>query len=230
MDKINWFINKESLPTQNRSDVISKRATITDSEKKVIRSYGEDYYDGKGRIGSFGYGGYYYDGRFKTVVSEMIEHYGLDSESKILDIGGGKNFLIYEFYKAGIKDVYGVEISEYAVEHTPAEIRENCFVGTATDLSRWPDNYFDLILSKDCLHNVPPEEIETSIKEIVRVSKGPGFLQINSYETPNQKKCLKTWVITIKTVMSANEWVSLLANCDYKGDYYFLTFDEKIGD
>ena len=222
MQEINWF---GALPKQSRPEILKARATIPDEQRKTLSKFGKEYFDDKT---VYSYGGYYYDGRFKSVARKMVEHYGLNENSKILDIGCAKGFLLYEFFKFGIRGVYGLDISEYAIEHVPDAIKENCYVGTASDLSRWPDNFFDFVISKDALHNLPTGEAEKSITEIIRISKGPAFLQINSYRTPKEKKHLTDWLVAIKTVWSVEEWLTLYSTNDYQGDYYFLTFNEDI--
>ena len=53
-----------------------------------------DYWDGDRRIC---YGGYnYIPGRWSKVAKEMIDFYKLTNDSKILDIGCGKGYLLYE--------------------------------------------------------------------------------------------------------------------------------------
>jgi protein-L-isoaspartate(D-aspartate) O-methyltransferase len=86
----------------------------------------------------------------------MIRHYHLDATSRVLDVGCAKGYLLYELHRRGIPGVYGIDISEYGIANTPKEVRPQCFVGSAHDLSRWPDGYFDLVICKDMLHNLPP--------------------------------------------------------------------------
>ena len=57
------------------------------------KEYGFDYWDGNRR---FGYGGYkYIPGRWKPVAEELIKIYNLKSDSKALDIGCGKGYLLH---------------------------------------------------------------------------------------------------------------------------------------
>ena len=58
------------------------------------KEYEQDYWDGDRR---FGYGGYkYLPGRWKPVAQALITNYGLKAGSRVLDVGCGKGFLLYE--------------------------------------------------------------------------------------------------------------------------------------
>ena len=61
---------------------------------RKAKEYEFDYWDGDRR---YGYGGYkFIEGRWKPVAQALIDTYGLTDSSKILDVGCGKAFLLYE--------------------------------------------------------------------------------------------------------------------------------------
>ena len=61
------------------------------------KKYAFNYWDGKRK---YGYGGYkYIPGRWKKVAKNLIKKYKLNNNSKILDVGCGKGFLLYEIKK-----------------------------------------------------------------------------------------------------------------------------------
>ena len=76
----------------------------------------------------------------------MAEFYKLPQKAKILDVGCGKGYLLYDFLKV-VPDgeIYGLDVSKYAVENSKQEIRENLIVGNASDLP-YEDNFFDLVI------------------------------------------------------------------------------------
>ena len=58
------------------------------------KEYEFDYWDGNRR---YGYGGYrYIEGRWKPAAQSLIDIYGLKGSAKILDVGCGKAYLLYE--------------------------------------------------------------------------------------------------------------------------------------
>ena len=75
----------------------------------LAKQWAYDYWDGDRRIC---YGGYRYDGRWAKVARAMIDHYGLKAGDKILDVGCGKAFLLYDFTQElpGI-EIHGIDIS-----------------------------------------------------------------------------------------------------------------------
>src|SRR3990167_2124024 len=86
---------------------------------EIATEFGQDYWDGERR---FGYGGYHYDGRWRPVAELMAQHYKLRSDAHILDIGCGKGFLLYEFTQVLPEaQVFGVDISEYAIKNAKEE-------------------------------------------------------------------------------------------------------------
>ena len=65
------------------------------------KKYDFNYWDGDRR---YGYGGYkFIDGRWKPVAEIFIKNYNLTNKSKILDVGCGKGFLLYEIKKFYLK-------------------------------------------------------------------------------------------------------------------------------
>ena len=85
----------------------------------------------------------------------MIDIYGLKPDSKILDVGCGKAFLLYEFKKLlPSSEIVGFDISEHGLADAKEEIWGNLIRHKAQDLYPWGNNHFDLVISLGCLHNL----------------------------------------------------------------------------
>ncbi len=111
---------------------------------ELAKKYDLDYWDGDRK---HGYGGFYYDGRWRPVAEKIAEHYKLNSHSRVLDVGCGKGFLVYELTQVvpGMK-VNGIDLSQYAIDHAKEEVRDLLQVGLAEELP-YEDKSFDLVIS-----------------------------------------------------------------------------------
>lgn len=183
------------------------------------KEYEFDYWDGDRR---YGYGGYkYIDDRWKKVAQPLIDIYSLKPNAKILDVGCGKAFLLYEL-KQLLPDaeVVGFDISRHGLATAKEEIRDNLFIHKAQDPYSWEDNYFDLVISLGCLHNLRLFEIETAIKEIERVGKNK-YVMVESYRNEQELFNFQCWALTAESFFDTAEWVWLYNHFGYTGDYEF---------
>ncbi len=201
----------------NKKKPIKKRLKV--SEKDRIKSWRLDkyYFDGSRKQG---YGGYKYDGRWRKVAKLMIQHYSLNQNSKILDIGCAKGYLLKEFNDLLKKSTtIGIDISEYAVNNSHNKIKNYLAVANSTELP-FEDNYFDLTVSVNTLHNILDlKSLEISLKEIKRVSKKNIFISVGTYENKKEKKILDNWAVVATTYMHKKNWLKFFKKVKYNGDY-----------
>ena len=187
------------------------------------KEYEADYWDGDRR---FGYGGYnYLAGWWKPVAEELIKNYNLTNESSLLDVGCGKGYLLFDFLKV-IPDaeIFGIDISNYAIENSKKEIRKNLQTGNATELP-WPDNYFDLVYSINTFHNLHNYDLDKALREFDRVGKNNKYICVESYRTEEEKTNLLYWQVTCESFCTPEEWEWWFKNTGYKGDHSFIYFD-----
>ena len=189
---------------------------------KKAKSYGYDYWDGDRK---FGFGGYKYDGRWRSVAEKIATHYGLKPGDSVLDVGCGKGFLLYELTQAvaGLK-VQGIDISEYAVENSKEEIRGNLKVADAVSLP-FEDNSFDLIISLNTLHNLYCYDLDKAFSEIERVGKKNKYIVVESYRNEEEKVNMMCWVLTGECFFSPEEWEWWFSHSGYSGDHGFIYFE-----
>ena len=189
---------------------------------ELAKQWGYDYWDGDRRIN---YGGYrYMPNRWAPVAKLMIEHYGLKPGSKVLDIGCGKGFQLYELTQVlpGI-EVRGIDISSYAIEHAHPEVKHLIDHGTAAKLP-YPDQAFDLIFSINTLHNLHNRELDQALREMERVGKQK-YLCVESYRNEVEKANLLYWQVTCEQFNSPEDWEWWFKKIQYTGDYSFIYFE-----
>ena len=190
---------------------------------ELAKKFDFDYWDGDRRIC---YGGYrYMEGRWEKVARAMVDHYDLPPKPKILDIGCGKAFLLYDFLKV-IPDaeIYGIDISPYAIANSKKEIQERLRVGSSTELP-WPDDYFDLVISITTLHNLHSYDLDASLREMERVGKENKYLCVESYRNEQEKANLLYWQVTCEAFNTPKEWEWWFEKTGYSGDHSFIYFE-----
>jgi SAM-dependent methyltransferase len=189
---------------------------------EVACRFGRDYWDGERK---YGFGGYRYDGRWRKVADAMAARYGLEPGARILDVGCGKGFLLYEFTQVvpGC-EVAGIDISGYAIEHAKPEVRDRLVVGDCVRLP-WADRSFDFVVSVTTLHNLKNYELWPALREIQRVGRGPKHVTVESYRTEREKANLLCWQLTCRAFHTPEEWEFVFSQTGYDGDYGCIYFE-----
>ena len=189
----------------------------------LAKKFDFDYWDGDRRIN---YGGYkYIEGRWEKVAKAMIDHYQIKPNAKILDIGCGKGFLLFDFLKVLPNlEVHGIDISSYAIENSPKKIKEKLKVGNAVSLP-WADNTFDLVFSIMSLHCLKSYDLLPALKEMERVGKKHKYLCVESYRNEKEKANLLYWQVTCEAFNTPEEWIWWFNLAGYNGDYSFNYFE-----
>ncbi|MBI3129746.1 MAG: methyltransferase domain-containing protein [Acidobacteria bacterium] len=208
---------------QTTRDYLGRVNEIPKAEAATIaKRFDRDYWDGDRKVG---YGGFRYDGRWRIVAERMAAHYGLKAGDRILDVGCGKAFLLYEFTQVvpGV-EVAGLDVSAYALAHAKEEVRPFLTEGRADRLP-YPDRSFDFVLSINTLHNLPCYELDAALRELERVGRGGKFLCVESYRNEVEKANLLYWQLTCEAFNTPEEWAWWFRQTGYTGDHGFIFFE-----
>lgn len=215
------FITK--VHTSTKRNYVERVVEYDKAECAIVaKQYGKDYWDGDRQ---YGYGGYRYDGRWRPIAEKMAQHYGFKSGDKILDVGCGKGYLLYEFTQA-IPDVEiaGIDISEYAIQNAKEEVKPFLQVGNATALP-YPDQTFDFVVSILALHNLHNYDLYNALQEIERVGKDKKYIVVESYRNEQEKANLLYWQLTCQSFYTPQEWEWFFKQSGYTGDYGCIFFE-----
>ena len=187
------------------------------------KKYEKNYWDGPRK---FGYGGYsYIPGRLTPVAKKLIKKFKLNNKSKILDVGCGKGYLLYEIKKI-LPGIYinGFDRSRYAIKNAHKKIKKNLFIHLAEKKYPFPKKKFDLALSMGCFHNLEINDLKFALSEIQRVSK-KSYVMVESYRNEKELFNLQCWALTCESFFEADEWEWIFSHFGYTGDYEFIFFE-----
>ena len=212
-----------SLHTATKRDYLGRMNDSKVEAMMIAKQYGADYWDGDRK---YGYGGYKYISNYLTpLAKKIIKIYKLNNKSKILDIGCGKGFLLYEIKKILPQiSISGFDISRYAINKCPREIRNFLKVFDAKKKFNYKNKQFDLAMSLGCIHNLEIHDIKNFLSEITRVSKKQ-YIMTESYRNEKELFNLQCWALTCETFFSTYEWKWIFKEFKYNGDYELIYFE-----
>lgn len=109
-----------------------------------------------------------------AMTHEIIMALGIRRFENVMDWGCAKGFMVRAFRYMHY-DAYGCDISEYALNNAPDEVKEHLFNAGKPEftdlLGRQFPHGFDWLISKDVLEHVSYEELPTTIKFLSKISR-----------------------------------------------------------
>jgi len=184
--------------------------------------FGAEYFDGTREQG---YGGYHYDGRWIPIARDIVAHFGLEPGDRVLDVGCAKGFLVKDLMAAcpGL-EVYGLDLSQYALTHAEPEAVGRLVLGTADRLP-FTSGSFDAVLCINVVHNLDRDRCIAALREIERLAPGRGYVRVDAYRTEAERQIFLGWVLTAVTFLTPDAWRHLMAAAGYTGDYSWTVLE-----
>lgn len=212
-----------SLHTKTKRNYIERMMNKKSECMTIAKKYDFNYWDGERK---YGYGGYkYIPGRWEGIAKKIIRIFKLNNNSKVLDVGCGKGFLLFEIKKILPNiEVVGVDISKYGIKNSKKEIKKFLKIHNIKKKLKFKKNYFDLIISINTLHNLKINFLLNAIKEIQRVGKNH-YICVESFRNNKELFNLQCWALTCESFYSKTEWKWILKEMGYTGKFEFIYFE-----
>lgn len=205
---------------KTKRNVEDRGLTKSEEDRAIARRFGKEFFDGDRR---HGYGGFNYHSRFwQPVIPTFQQHFGLKTESSVLDVGCAKGFMLHDMSQLipGIT-VRGIDISSYAIENAIEDMKPQVRVADARALP-FPDKSFDVVISINTIHNLERDDCAQALREIQRVQRAGAFITVDAYRTEEERQRMYAWNLTARTIMSVDEWIVFFRQVGYTGDYYWF--------
>ena len=217
------YIKLEYTKPTNKRLIVTKKRTI--KNKLIAWERGKEYYDGS-RVN--GYGGFKYDGRWKKILPKFIKKYKLNKNSKVLDLGCKKGFLLKDLKDLipGIK-IFGVDDHDYPIRNSMKEVKKFLIKSKYYELP-FKNNYFDAVFAFHCIYRANFGDTIDTIKEIKRVTKKNSYITLGAFYDKKGKDLYDQWGILSTSHQYVKDWKIILKYINYKGDYSFTT-PESLG-
>ncbi len=134
---------------------------------------------------------------------------------KLLDVGCAFGYFV-KFMKENGFDVYGIDVSEYAISRCKEikSCRNNFFVHNLKNKLPFKKNYFDVITAFDVIEHI--KEYKTAVKNLVEVLNKNGILIISTpLKEKNKPKSILNFILNDKdkthiSLLTENEIGNLL--------------------
>jgi pseudaminic acid biosynthesis-associated methylase len=144
---------------------------LTDTEKAWTGSFGKAYTD-RNNLALDEYNALYNDYYGLTRLDLNREFLAdIDPNSRVLEVGSNVGNQLNILQGMGFKDLWGIEISEYAIEIAKKQTKNiNIVKSPAYDIP-FKDKYFDMVFTSCVLIHIHPNILPSVLDEIYRTSK-----------------------------------------------------------
>ncbi len=135
---------------------------------------------------------------WKTEILALIASDGFPKSGKVLELGCGAGDVALLFAEKGYQ-VSGIDIAPTAIEWARekairAGLRAEFEVGDVTNLGRWENGTFDIVVDGHCLHCIIGKDRSEVLKETYRVLKPGGIFYVSTMcGEPKEPEVLKNY-------------------------------------
>ena len=163
-----------------------------------------------------------------NITTELAELCNIAKGVKVLDVASGTGESIIHLVEKFNCIGKGIDNSNFMIERSKNKaIDRNINVEFVIgDIHNLPieDNYFDIVISLACIHNLRIFDLDRALKEIERVGRH-GYIMLESYRNEQEQFNLQCWALTCESFFDHKEWPWIFNHFGYTGDYEFIYFE-----
>lgn len=134
----------------------------------MMEQFNEDYYERGVETGTSCYSNYRWMPELTIPLAyHLVRHLGIRDSDTVLDYGCAKGYLVKALRLLGFI-AWGCDVSEYALSHSPEDIR--CFLFRAANIrvEKYFTNSskFDWVISKDVLEHIGQDQLPGVLSDL----------------------------------------------------------------
>jgi SAM-dependent methyltransferase len=205
------------LHRKTQRDYLARMADDKVACMRIAKQYGPDYWDGDWRTDMAAIA--ICRACWKPVAQALIDRYNLKPGDKVLDVGCGKAFLLYEMQllMPGLRLV-GTDISDHGLAGTHPDFKGELLPILRQDAYPFGDDGFALAISSATCTILRIFELKTALGEIERVGRNK-YVMVESFRNEQELFNLECWRLTAASFHDTAEWIWLYRHFGYTGDY-----------
>jgi ubiquinone/menaquinone biosynthesis C-methylase UbiE len=163
--------------------------------------------------------GYDYQELQESVLKTVSKMYPNYKTAKILDIGTGDGATIAPFVRAGCKNLTGIDLNPEMLDASFKRFGDKVKLiqADATNMHMFKPNYFDVITTATCIHNIPRNQRKSLWCELLRLNPkffvaaekivDPNPIKHKQYHNSEVNAILKVFKEKYNLPVVAREWV-----------------------
>ena len=83
------------------------------------------------------------------------------------------------------------------------------------------ENAFDYVLAINLISELEKENIEKVLNKISLIAKKGSYVTFLTWNSEKEKNITEAWNITSRSIITKPEWVNLIEQSNYSGNYSF---------
>lgn len=111
----------------------------------------------------------------KPMAETIANHLGIELTDRILDFGCARGYLVKAFMELGFTEVYGIDVSQWAIANCDPEVRKR--VAVASPVTHNLIGH-DWIIAKDVLEHIPEKILTEQIAGLASSARKGVFIVV----------------------------------------------------
>ena len=188
--------------------------------------YNEDYFENGTVCGISGYFNYHWMPEMTLrMVHHMIQTLAILESDIVLDFGCAKGYIVKAFRIMDIQ-TFGVDISEYAINHADGEVKQYCTLLNGVDDNKLFIRNYDWMIAKDVFEHIEIFDLQHILNQAAKKVKNIFAVIPLAEDDLSNKYIIPDYHNDITHIVAKSKdwWIKLFNNSSYELSAYTSKF------